>query len=319
MFFQADVKQDAGAAQCLGLGADFEQVDRAGADPSGLDRSRREREPQRAPQQNQPHADPFEHADRDHRTKPLIGGELIAPAAGQPVIEGAIEIGEQRDHRHRDEGDDARPEEGDIVIIVRLRRDDGDDLATGMRLRRGDRGRDDVVVGFAHMADFAWHCPCSYQPPEAPPPPKLPPPPEKPPPPPQLEPPPPPHHHPPLPPPQSLSPQMMIGAPHGLFLRRRFLPRRPRLDSIGRMKKKKTMKPTKISPPMSPSSARSRSAASAAAARAAASSGVSWICSAIALTPARVPPGMSPALNSGVTVSRMIRPDIASVSTGSRP
>src|SRR3546814_15836449 len=56
-----------------------------------------------------PYADPFEDADRDHRPQPLIGGQIVPPAAGQPVVEPLIEIGKKRDHRHGDKGDDAGP------------------------------------------------------------------------------------------------------------------------------------------------------------------------------------------------------------------
>src|SRR3546814_15848602 len=93
---QADIEEDAGAPDSLRLGADLEQVDRAGAHPLRLDRPRRQREPQRSPQQDQPYADPFEDADRDHRPQPLIGGQIVPPAAGQPVVEPLIEIGKDR-------------------------------------------------------------------------------------------------------------------------------------------------------------------------------------------------------------------------------
>src|SRR3546814_8641916 len=78
----------------------------------------------------------------------------MPPAAGQPVVQAAIKFGEERDDRHREEGDDARPDERDIVIIVRFSGDDGDDFAARRRLGRGDRRGDDIMVGFADMADF---------------------------------------------------------------------------------------------------------------------------------------------------------------------
>src|SRR3546814_17299494 len=55
---------------------------------------------------------------------------------------------------HGDKGDDAGPDERDIVIIVRLRGDDGDDLAVGVALGRGDRRGHEVVIGFADMIDL---------------------------------------------------------------------------------------------------------------------------------------------------------------------
>src|SRR3546814_12895443 len=48
----------------------------------------------------------------------------------------------------------ARPNERDVVIIIRLCRDDGDDLAIGALLGGGDRRGHQVVVGFADMADL---------------------------------------------------------------------------------------------------------------------------------------------------------------------
>src|SRR4051794_35790008 len=67
--------------------------------------------------------------------------------------------------------------EADVVIGVRPRCDDGDDLAVARRFRFGDRGGDALAV---LLADRQHH-----HPPEAPPPPNEPPPPEKPPPPPE--------------------------------------------------------------------------------------------------------------------------------------
>src|SRR3546814_11581334 len=74
---------------------DLEQVDRAGAYALRLDAARGQRHAQRAPQQDQPHADPFERPEGDHRAEPLVGGQFMPPAAGQPVVEGAITFGEE--------------------------------------------------------------------------------------------------------------------------------------------------------------------------------------------------------------------------------
>ena len=112
---------------------------------------------------------------------------MLDPGAGQPVIEGEVEIGGPGDHQQRGEGDEGRPDQRDIGIVVGPGGEDGDDLARGRGLGGGDRGGDAGAVGIGHGV----HDGISYHEPDEPPPPKLPPPPENPPPPPKPPPPPP--------------------------------------------------------------------------------------------------------------------------------
>src|SRR3546814_2477768 len=86
-------------------------------------------------------------SDLDHDPEPFVRGEFVPPAAGQPVIFGAEEFGAERNERHGEKGDGARPDERDIVIIVRLPRDHRDDLAIGVRLGRRHCVGDALMIG----------------------------------------------------------------------------------------------------------------------------------------------------------------------------
>src|SRR5690606_30405117 len=98
---------------------------------------------------------------------------------GQQQLPGAPPVAEQVEQPGQQQGEDPRPEQRNVVVVIRPGRQDSDQLRVGFAFNPGD--------GLGHLPLFLFtqqtHVVSLYQPPEAPPPPKPPPPPPNPPPP----------------------------------------------------------------------------------------------------------------------------------------